>query len=245
LKSVYEITREKLLERLREVKDPGQIDSSEIDITSYNASDIPPQPKHSLPDVISKSVTVFPEPVALTISVPSVQVKTESSLRVPIAVLRDNINSLTKIREGWKFRLLEIHEERAIIDIYKACDSEEEFVLRLAALRNLISWMNVDAMKRIVNDGINREGSINWLEALLDKEFGELNTEKIIKKLRCLINLASGYPFHVDNERVLEAYRELGINRPISDYRGVWEKILNAYRESLRELVNLLTGGKI
>lgn len=92
--SVYEIAREMLFVLL-ENKLPRAI-NSEIDVTSYNAPEIPPKRIHELPDAIRRSVTVFPEALTVTSNLPTAEAKQVSFLGHTIAHLRDEINSRTK-----------------------------------------------------------------------------------------------------------------------------------------------------
>ncbi len=238
--SVYEIAREILLKRFGNSQTSGEFDTSEISLTTYNAPPFPPFTKHNFPDTISQSVTVSPDALTLVSTTPVVQLKTVSFLRNSIAELRDTINSLSKAKSGWNFRLLEIHEERAIADVFLSCDTKEELTYRLGALRSLIAWMNVAQIEKIVNDGVKRQGSINWLEVFLKRYYTDDEVESVINKLRCINDFATGYPIHVDNERVLKAYDSLKIIRPIEDFKEAWEKVLNLYKESLAELLRLL-----
>lgn len=213
---------------------------SPLAFTTYDAPEIPPQPKYSLPDTINiqqKQISCANLPCKIRVKHPS---KKMSFIGKDIAKKRDHINSLFKLK--YKFKLFEIQEERAIVEMYMPCDIESEYVNRLLALRNLISWVNKKGLSKVLDNQIKtEEGTIYHLDKFLDKEYPSYGKKKLIGRLRSINRILSGYPIHKDSEKMQEGYKELGILWPISDFRFAWEKILSIYSDTLEELLKVIS----
>jgi hypothetical protein len=123
-----------------------------LDFSTYNSPKNPPTAKYSLPDVIKVKVSSSKD---LPSSVRVVRPKQKISiLGYDIAKYRDNINSIIKKKYG--FRLFEIEQERAIVDMYMPCNSEDEYNRRIAALRNLFAWINKDGINKKIKPSISK-----------------------------------------------------------------------------------------
>ena len=162
-----------------------------------------------------------------------------SFLAVDISEIRDQINAISKHVIGE--RVLELPQERAIIEMYKPVQTSEEFTNRLTSLAGLITAINKDAIKK--HRGLQSDdtrGSILLLEDLLT-HFSNSNDAKSVCDILKQINyLRQGYPVHGDNvDKVLPAHDFFGLSYPINDYGAAWEIIIRRYFEAMKNMLQI------
>lgn len=153
-----------------------------------------------------------------------------------ISEIRDQINAISKyvISE----RILELPQERAIIEMYKPVQTKEEFSNRLASLAGLITAINAIAIKNHLGiPGNDKRGSILLVEALLTNFSSTDDAKSVCDVLKQINYLRQGYPVHGDNvDRVLPAHDFFGITYPIPDYGSAWEIIIRRYFEAMQKM---------
>lgn len=161
--------------------------------------------------------------------------KTISEIADKIADNRRNINLIFRHKFGEKlFR----ENEMAVLDIRKACKNEEDFNNRIQSLTALINELNIKKLKESTK--VDKEGSVNFLEAFLQQKFPSYD-ERIITNLRNIVILRSKkYPIHSDSPEFIDALKFFGFQSFPPVWGEVWETILKKYLESLEELKNVL-----
>lgn len=236
--ALYSLLREKIIAYFRKDKDRQLSSLDPQEFTSYNSPHALPKIYHNLPESleIPQDVTIAVKP--LTCSVTVFQSKVEvSSIRFDIVDARDYINSL--IEEKHHFKLFEIQQERAIVDMYLPCDDKETFRSRILALSGLLSWVNKKGIQGTIKEKLKKKGSIDYLEVFLAKHYPKFD-KSIVVVLRNLNRISCGYPRHKDDKEVLKAYKDLSISWPIQDYKLTWEKILSIYAKALNDILDVI-----
>ncbi|MBL7131707.1 MAG: hypothetical protein ISS45_09970 [Candidatus Omnitrophica bacterium] len=235
---LYSLVRQKLITYFRETQEKHLSSLYPLEFTSYNSPRDLPELNYSLPESleIPQDVTVAVKPLVCRVTVfqPTVEI---SSIRFDIVDARDFINTFTS--QKYNFKLFEIQQERAIVDMYLPCENKETFQSRILALANLISWMNIQGIQSKLKKMPKGNGAIDYLEEFLKQYYPRYN-KQIINILRSINRLSWGYPRHPDSEKVIDAYGALGISWPIHDYKLVWEKILNIYSKALNDLLGII-----
>ncbi|MEJ1380700.1 MAG: hypothetical protein RPT95_06995 [Candidatus Sedimenticola sp. (ex Thyasira tokunagai)] len=165
---------------------------------------------------------------------------TFSILSDDIAEIRDQINALANALLGG--RLLELPQERAILDIYKPAVTAEEFRNRVQSLAGICVAIN----KNIVGTHLGKSstkgvGSIVLLEELLSSFNGSKEAAAVCGVLKNINELRKGYPTHVDNtDKFLSAHDFFKIEYPIENYEAAWDAILGGYFRSMEKLRDIL-----
>lgn len=156
-----------------------------------------------------------------------------------IISLRDNINALCKEKLG--NRLLNLPQERAIIELIKTCSSHEEFSHRVSSLAGLASSLNIDLIRTILKNTDQSLKSIALLERFFKKHCGLQDSDKIIEPLKNLNRLRQGYPVHTNHAGgVVEAHTFFGLNYPIEDWEGSWQILIEHYMKFLERLLSII-----
>jgi len=113
---LYSLVRQQLITYFREAQEKHLSSLYPLEFTSYNSPRNLPELNYSLPESleVSQDVTVAVKPLVcrVTVSQPTIEI---SFIRFDIASARDFINSL--IKQRYKFKLFEIQQERAIVDM--------------------------------------------------------------------------------------------------------------------------------
>jgi hypothetical protein len=148
-----------------------------------------------------------------------------SGLASQIIDLRDNINALY----GEKFggRLLNLPQERSLLELFRTCGSQEEFGYRVPSLCTLarsFEGKTIDEVGKFLRD-----------------KFPAEKVDLIMDVLQRFNRLRQNYPVHTDRaDGVIAAYKHFGLEYPIEDYQAAWMKLLNAYLEVLKRILELL-----
>lgn len=203
-----------------------------VELNTYTARrKPPPQPFVGEGSIVPVSDTIAPEPTRATYSI----------LSDDISELRDQINTVARALIG--DRLLELPQERALLDAYKAADTPEAFRHRILSLAGLCQAINKAALARAINVEKPEDiGSISLLhQYLLTLVTDQRSVQEITDVWKSVNELRKGYPTHVDHTaKFLAAHDYFGITYPISDYPASWEKVLKAYYDSLAKLLDVL-----
>lgn len=211
----------------------GKLDeATKINLNTYTAPEIPP----STPKAIAGTIFPIPEQV-----VEKEQMVQFSFLSDDISEVRDQINALARNLLGDK--LLELPQERAILDVYKPANSAEEFRNRVQSLAGISTSINKAIIgKELTKDKTSDIGSIVLLEELLTKFSNSQSASDVCGILKNINELRKGYPAHGDNtDKFLMAHDFFRIIYPIDDFPASWESILGAYFKAMRGLREILS----
>ncbi len=155
--SLYQLIRQEIIKGLeKETFDWVAGAIHPLVFNSYNSPPKPPKVKHSLPETIHVNLSqnktgVIQFFLTSTANVPQ-ENKNISFFGKDIAGHRDNINTIFK--KKWRFKLFNIEQERAIVDMYLPCDNKGDFTRRITALRDLISWMDKKSINKFLKTKI-------------------------------------------------------------------------------------------
>jgi hypothetical protein len=148
----------------------------------------------------------------------------------------DNINAVYHHKYNEKLVLL--REERDLLQFFQDCESAEEFSCRISSLRNAATNLNVDSLRKVTGITDSKVQSIGLLEGYLIGIQGF--QAEIIQPLKELNRLRQGYPVHGDRAAgVLDALAYFGISYPASDFSAAWRLLLQRYRETLQQILEL------
>jgi len=151
---------------------------------------------------------------------------------------RDNINAI--FHQKHKEKLIELTEERDLLQFFRDASSQEEFFFRLSALRNAATNMNIRILRKITGITDTQIRSIGLLENYLQQY--ENYDDSIIKTLKNINRFRQGYPIHGDRvEGVLEAHKYFGLDYPVKDFSNAWKTLLLNYLDVLQKLFKLIT----
>lgn len=203
-----------------------------IDLNTYTAPDKPP----SKPKAIAGTIIPIP-------GTPPTEKRESpfSFLSDDISEVRDQINAISKGLLGE--RLLELPQERAILDVYKPAHTVEEFRARVQSLAGVCVALNKKAIgKGTGNSNTKETGSIVLLSGLLERYSNDDEAKKICDVLKNINELRKGYPAHGDNTpKFLMAHTFFKIKYPIVNYQLAWESVLGAYFQAMKQLLKVLS----
>jgi len=202
-----------------------------IELNTYTASRQPPIDPCATPGTLIP-IPEHPHPMP--------QAAGLSFLSCDISELRDQINALSNDLIGG--RLLELPQERAILDVYKSAETQEEVRYRVQALAGVCVAINKSRLGTFLGKQSTTEvGSITLLQEFLEKKVGPDDASKVCSALKNINELRKGYPTHGDNtDKFLHAHDFFGIPYPIEDYATAWEKILETYWRAMEMLRDIL-----
>jgi hypothetical protein len=151
---------------------------------------------------------------------------------------RDNINAI--FHQKHKEKLIELKEERDILQFFRDASSQEEFSFRVCALRNAATNLNIRILREITGITDSQIGSIGLLENYVQQY--DNYDDSMIKTLRHINRFRHGYPIHGDRvEGVLEAHEYFGLDYPVEDFSSAWRTLLLNYLDALQKLFELIT----
>ncbi|RKY93224.1 MAG: hypothetical protein DRQ01_05245 [Ignavibacteriae bacterium] len=167
----------------------------------------------------------------------------KSLLQIATSIIdnRDFINALIKEKqkEKHKEKLFLLTDERDLLQLFRNANSLEEFVFRISALKKLVTNMNEEFLRKITSITDTEVKSISLLENFLQTH--SQYEERPIKIIRNINRLRQTYPIHGDSTiGVLEAYKDLGIEYPISSHSEAWNKVLVLYDDALKRILKII-----
>jgi hypothetical protein len=221
---------------LTTVASQGSLDDLEIiKLTTYSAPETPPKGPQALPGAI----IAVPEREAVKEERPNM-----SFLSDDIAEVRDQINALS--RDMFGGRLLELPQERAILDIYKPAESPEEFRSRVQSLAGMCTAVNKKLIgQHLKKDLTTRDGILMLLEELLTSLCGSLQATEVCNILKNINHLRKGYPAHGDYiDKFLPAHDFFQVPYPITDFAAAWDEILGGYFHAMKSLSQILADNR-
>lgn len=171
------------------------------------------------------------------LGVPIMENSSYMQLATNIIETRDYINGVAKEKLGG--RLLSLLSERDLLQLFREAKTEEEFVYRMSALKNIAINMNEELLKNSIQTDKTVTGSINLFENYL-KQSSEYD-ETPIKVLRSINRLRQAYPIHTDAaDGVQDAHRFFVLPYPIKNYDQAWRTILVSYSDALKRIFEIL-----
>lgn len=137
-------------------------------------------------------------------------------------------------------RLFKVPENKYWFTLNKPCNTEAEFKYLIGMLSFLIDRMNVNIMKEEVGE-LEIQGSINYLEKVLENNFKENDTSLIISSLRRIKKIRSyTNPYHPEKPEFKKAINELGLEWPIKDYQYTFNVIILDFLKAIDNLSEIL-----
>jgi hypothetical protein len=163
-----------------------------------------------------------------------------SFLSDDISAERDHVNALS--RDLYGDRLLELPQERALLDVYKPTRTPEEFRSRVASIATICTAMNMGLLRRkLGTDAPADAGSLMLLDAFLKKIATVDQATSVCGPLKNINHLRKGFPTHGDNtDQFLPAHDFFKLTYPIEDYAAAWDTLLGAYLTAMKSLRNIL-----
>jgi len=161
-----------------------------------------------------------------------------------ITELRDHINAMSKRMIG--DRILQLPQERALLDLYKTARTREEFSSRIQSMAGMVVAINEAAIARQLGKDLPEErGSLNLLRHWLQVTVSGPDIDEVCGVLKRINDLRKGYPAHGDNaDTVLEAHDFFGVRYPIEDFGAAWERILRRYFEAMKKMSRMLADAR-
>jgi len=143
-------------------------------------------------------------------------------------------------REEKLGKLFKVPENKYWFNLNKPCNTEVEFKYVIGLLSLLIDSMNENIMKEEVGK-LKIQGSINYLEKVLEKNFIENDTLLIVSTLRRVKKIRNyTNPYHPEKPEFKKAINELGLEWPIKDYQHAFNVIILNFFKALDSLSKIL-----
>lgn len=193
---------------------------------------------------VSETITEAPaisEPLRIT------------SLSTNISEIRDQINAIVQYLVSEK--LLELPQERALLDVYQSADTRELFSRRIQSLDLLVVSINKKAIENVLGaakiqeicksvgaQSLKQVGGITLLEELLTTFSNKQAAKSICDVFKRINDLRQGYPAHGDNmEKVIHAHDFFKLGYPIVDYASAWDSVLGSYFDVMNDFLGILS----
>jgi len=218
------------------VESSSQLGDEHIQLTSYNAPELPPVDPQTL-------MFTFPTEFQVTIPEPDrEEARSQIDLASGIIDARDNVNAV--FGEKYGDRLLSITQERALFELSRPCNSREEFAFRTSSLAGLAVAINASAFDQRIEAPPNR-GSIDKLGLFLRSEFPGSDSASVVETISKLNQVRRMYPVHTDRTPgAIAALSYFGIEYPVEDFQTAMERMMKKYLECLNSLLAVLKGGE-
>jgi hypothetical protein len=216
------------------VEGSSQLGNERIQLTSYNAPEVPPVDPRTL-------MFTFPTEFQVTIPEPDLEeVSGLIDLASNIIDARDNINAV--FGEKYGDRLLSITQERALLELSRPCNTREEFAFRISSLAGLAVAINTSALDQRIQAPPD-SGSIDKLRLFLRSEFSGADTAAVAETISKLNQVRRMYPVHTDRAPgVIAALGHFGIEYPVDDFQAAMTRMMEEYLECLINLLAVLKG---
>jgi len=216
---------------VQKVKDGSISDKEELLLATSNSPDECPYDVAAIenPDGAKVEIEVGEEKIMENLSL--------RQLASSIIDRRDNINAI--FHQEHKRKLIELLEERDLLQFFRDAQSQEEFSYRLCALRNAATNLNIGILRKITESTDKQAGSIALLDAYLIQY--ENYDSSIAETLKQINRIRQGYPVHGDRvDGVIEAHKHFGIEYPIENFGNAWKILLLNYWDTLERLYQII-----
>jgi hypothetical protein len=192
---------------------------------------------HEVPPVRALEGSIHP----LAEPQPPTRAPQVSFLSDDISEVRDQINALAK--SLWGDRVLQLSQERSLIDMYKNADTQTEFRARIQSLGGIAKDLNRTLLAKVSGTpNPSAVGDFILLEQALATLGPQIDVASVTSNLKHINYLRQGYPAHGDNsDKFLLAHRHLTLPYPVQDFGEAWERIPLGYFGSMKALLELLS----
>jgi hypothetical protein len=168
-----------------------------------------------------------------------VQAANPLAVAARIVDARDNVNAIFHDKYGED--LLTLHQERALLELFRSCQTQEEFGYRVSALAGLAGAVNAKALAPLLEGKPEKLGQIQTLRKYLARACDDAAAGKVCDPLSHLNRLRQMYPIHTDDAKgIMEAHRFFGLDYPIRDWSDAWGTLLEAYAQALESLLRAI-----
>jgi hypothetical protein len=150
-----------------------------------------------------------------------------------IIELRDNINALVYSKHTEN--LLNLVQERNILNLFRKIDNREQFAYAISTLGNLVTDMNTKLLRKITYNYDEETKSLRLLELFIESI--DIEQNQLIKVLKTINRIRQGFPVHSDKTGIIQNLKKFGIDYPIIDYDTTWQILLEKYNIALTELL--------
>ena len=152
--------------------------------------------------------------------------------------LRDNVNAL--FAEKFQGSLLNLPQERGLLELFRTCGNQEEFAYRVASLSALVTAIDTGYIKSIVPVTKN-EGTLDIFGKFLRENFPISQTNQVMDTFQAFNRLRRMYPIHTDRANgVMNALAYFGLEYPVEEFHVAWSKLLKFYSDSLNILLAMI-----
>jgi hypothetical protein len=157
----------------------------------------------------------------------------------------DEIDYLELVyRDRYGSKVWTIPQARSISELFGDCDSAEDFARRLAALADLLGKLDPYgelSEEEQKADGGGRVGPLVALRRVMERDHPE--AVGAVETLRRIPDARNQFPMHTRSEKLLAAFRDLGVDFPASDWHLAWLQVLTAFWSSLRAIRSAIQTG--
>jgi hypothetical protein len=233
----------------RLLQQAGQGNEGPFDAIRLNTFNAPPTPPQMF-KITGGALFAIPErPAEIPTTAEPLRI---TSLSTNISEIRDQVNAIMQYLSSEK--LLDLPQERGLLDIYQNADTVELFGRRIQSLGALIVAVNKKAIAKELGDAkiqaictsvgvesLKQVGSITVLEELLTAYSDERTARSICDVFKAINALRQGYPTHGDNvDSVIKAHDFFNLGYPIEDYPSAWDGILGRYFDAMKDLLKVV-----
>ena len=223
-----------VLEHIKEkIKDATLQDMEQVVILSSNHPSKRIYDVNKIPEVYGYEEEIEIEDKTKTIE----DQLSENLLADDIIQHRDNINAV--FYNKYSEKLIDLDQERNLLDFFKPAKSKEDFSYRIASLGSLVGKLNKRVLTKILGIPDSPDGTISLLEKYIKSIEGDV--DKIIPPLKHINRLRQAYPIHTDKATgVIDAHNFFNLEYPLTNFDEAWKRLLEAYLKSLKLLFELL-----
>ena len=216
---------------IQKIKDRTLAESEELLLTTSNSSDNCPVDPSRIPN---------PNGARFEVEITNERIMDNpdfQQLAASIIDTRDNINAI--FHQKHKEKLIDLVEERDLLQFFRDATSQEEFFFRLCALRNAVTNLNIKMLRQLTRVNDFQIRSIGLLKIYL-QQLGSFDSS-IIETFIRINRLRQGYPIHGDRvEGVLDAHAYFNIEYPAKDFSNAWKTLLLHYLDALKKLFDIV-----
>jgi hypothetical protein len=147
-------------------------------------------------------------------------------------------------RDRYGSKVWTIPQARSVSELFGDCESADDFSRRLTALADLLD--KLDPYDQLPEDeqktDDKRVRSLTALRRLMARDYPE--AVPAVDRLRRIPDARVQFPTHSRSEKLLVAFRELGVSYPASDWRLAWLQLLTAFWSSLQTIRSAIQAGE-
>lgn len=228
IKVLFEFGKRHIIQK---IKDRTLAESEELLLTTSNSSDNCPFDPSRIPN---------PNGPRFKVEITNERIMDNpdfQQLAASIIDTRDNINAI--FHQKHKEKLIDLVEERDLLQFFRDATSQEEFFFRLCVLKNAVTNLNIKMLQQLTRVNDFQIRSIGLLKIYL-QQLGNFDSS-IIETFMYINRLRQGYPIHGDRvEGVLDAHAYFNIEYPVKDFSNTWKTLFLHYLDALKKLFDIV-----